>query len=217
MDYLHFHNWIMERAPMLAKLYQNKYIAMLYDRFASLPPKQQRQVLLTTGLVVVVAISATLGSSYWSLWSTNTHIKNNTEMISTLFRYQKQRRERGAQIQELERNKELAGAGQLKQYLINTARSVSISPRMIQVDEQDDNIGSSNDSKNTSEIKVKRAIARLQRLNLTQLTSFLQAVELGRYGLTISSIRILNDDKLRGYMNVEMGVIAYVFQVDEVT
>src|SRR3989338_10523776 len=107
MDYLHFHNWIMERAPMLAKLYQNKYIAMLYDRFASLPPKQQRQVLLTTGLGVVVAISATLGSSYWSLWSTNTHIKNNTEMISTLFRYQKQRRERGAQIQELERNKEL--------------------------------------------------------------------------------------------------------------
>lgn len=217
MDFSQIHNWIMERAPMIAKLYQNKYVAMLYDRFASLPPKQQRQVLSGTALGILVVVSLLLGTSYWTLWTTNGRSRKNAEMISMLMRYQKQRREKGAQIQELERNKELAPNGQLRQYLINTARTASISPRMIQIDEQDDNVGSAPDSKSASEIKVKRAATKIQRINLNQLNSFLQAVEFGQYGLAISSIRIMNDDKLRGYVNVELGIIAYLFQVDEVS
>lgn len=217
MDFSRVHNWIMERAPMLANVYQNKYVAMLYDRFASLPPKQQRQVLSGTMLGILLVVSLMLGTSYWTLWNMSSLSKKNSEMISMLMRYQKQRREKSAQIQELEKNKELAPPGQLRQYLINTARTASISPRMIQVDEQDDNVGTAPDLKAASEIKVKRAATKLQRINLSQLNSFIQAVEFGQYGLTVSSIRIMNDDKLRGYMNVELGIIAYLFEVDEVS
>ncbi|MBI1861029.1 MAG: hypothetical protein HYR96_08940 [Deltaproteobacteria bacterium] len=216
MELSKVHSWIMERAPMLANVYQNKYVQMLYDRFASLPPTQQKQVISGTGIGILVLATLTLGSSYWSLWSTTSRSHKNAEMISMLMKYQKQRREKAGQIQELERNKELAAPGQLKQYIVNSGRTASISPRMIQVDEQDDNVGSSPDPKSSSEIKVKRAATKIQRINLNQLTSLLQALEFGQYGLTISSIRIMNDDKLRGYMNVELGIIAYLFQVDEV-
>ncbi len=217
MELSRIHGWIMERAPMLANVYQNKYIAMLYDRFASLTPDKQKKTLAGVAIGFLVLSSLILGSSYWNLWTTTARSRKNNEMISMLMKYQKQRRERAEQIQELERNRELSADGQLKQYLINTARTASISPRMIQVDEQNDNVGSTPDATSPSEIVVKRAATKIQRINLNQLTSFLQAVEFGQYGLTISSIRIMNDDKLRGYMNVEIGILAYLFQMDEVS
>jgi hypothetical protein len=216
MDLSAAHAWIMERAPIVAKVYQNKYVAMLYDRFASLPPKKQRQVLLGIGATILALATITLGSSYWTYWSTNRRARQNSEMIAMLQRHQKQRRDRSAQIQELERNKQLSSAGQLKQHLLSLARTASISPRMVQIEEQADNVGSPDNPKSVSEIKVKRATAKLQRVNLTQVKSFLQAVEFGQYGLTVSSLRMMNDDKIRGYLNVEIGVLAYLFEVEEV-
>lgn len=216
MDFGKVHSWIMERAPMLASAYQNKYVAMLYDRFASLPPEKQRRALAGLGIGILALLTLVLGSSFWTLWSTNAKSRKNGEMTSILMRYQKERRERADEIQELERNRELSADGQLKQFLINIARTSSISPRMIQVEEQNDNIGATPDTKASAEIVVKRASTKLQRVNLNQLTSFLQAVEFGQYGLTVTSIRIANDDKLRGYMNVEIGILAYLFQAEEV-
>jgi hypothetical protein len=40
-------------------------------------------------------------------------------------------------------------------------------------------------------------------------------VEFGPYSVIISSLQMANDDKLRGYMNVELGVAAYLFKGDE--
>lgn len=201
---------------MLANIYQNKYVAMLYDRFASLPQSKQKQYLMGLGTSVLLLATLILGSSFWTLWSTQSRSGKNAEMVSVLMKYQKQRREKADQIQELERNKELSANGQLKQYIVNVARNASISQRMVQIDEQADNIGSNPDPKASSEIVVKRAATKLQNVNLTQLTNFLQGIEFGQYGLTISSIRIINDEKLRGYMNVEIGILAYLFQIDEV-
>lgn len=35
--------WISEKAPSLAILYKNKYVGMVYDRFASLPQKNKNR------------------------------------------------------------------------------------------------------------------------------------------------------------------------------
>jgi hypothetical protein len=54
----------------------------------------------------------------------------------------------------------------------------------------------------------------MQRVNLSQLKNFLNNVEFGPYNLSVSSIKITNDSKIRGYMNVDLGVVAYLFQAE---
>lgn len=53
-----FKEWVNENAPMLAVVYNNKYVGMGYDRFASLPAKQQKQTLLGIlgGFVFIVVM-----------------------------------------------------------------------------------------------------------------------------------------------------------------
>ena len=31
--------WVRENVPMLSQVWENKYVGMAYDRFASLPPR----------------------------------------------------------------------------------------------------------------------------------------------------------------------------------
>src|SRR5437899_1786864 len=64
-----FKEWVNEHVPMLAVVYENKYVGMAYDRFASLPPKQQRQVMIGVGLGIVAIITGFILSSYLSLWT----------------------------------------------------------------------------------------------------------------------------------------------------
>ena len=64
----------------------------------------------------------------------------------------------------------------------------------------------------TGGLKAKEAKVTLQKINLNQLRNFLENIEFGTYNLSVSSINIKNDDQLRGYMNVELGVVAYLFQ-----
>jgi len=207
--------WLSENAPILSRLYENKYVGMVYDRFASLPPKQQRQVMMGGVLGVVAIIVIFILSSYMSLWSYSSRAEKYYSMVNMLQQYQKHWRDKSQEIQHLERNSQLGPPGAFKQYLLDQGRNASISPRMLQVEEKEDPGMREEDAKGGHEVGVKQATVKIQRVNLNQVKGFLQDLEFGPYNLSISSVKITNDDKIRGYMNVELGVIAYLFQAEE--
>jgi len=204
--------WIKLNAPMLAVVYENKYVGMLYDRFGSLPPKQQKQVLLGSAAGVLFFIVLVLFSFYMTFWTYSSKASKAQEMVGMLLQYQTNRRAQEAQVQVLERNNQLATPDALKQLLLNEGRNANISPRLIKAEERNEAGAGDEDSKGGPDIKVKQATVKLERVNLSQLRGFLQNVEMGPYNLSISSLKITNDDKIRGYMNVELGVVAYLFQ-----
>jgi hypothetical protein len=204
--------WINENVPMLSKAYENKYVGMLYDRFASLPARRQRQWIAGIVGTIAIVLMGYLFFAYWSLWSTSVRVKEADRMANMLIQYQKQRRDKSSSIRSLSRNNSLSASGRLKQALTDVGRLSTISPRMITVDEKSDEGG---DAKNVSDIQTKRATVTLTRVTLLQTTKYLKAVENGQYDLGITSLRITNDDKIRGYMKVELGIVAYLFQGDE--
>lgn len=211
-----FKEWVNEHVPMLAVIYENKYVGMAYDRFASLPPKQQKQVILSVFGTLIAFVFLFLFSAYLTLWSFSGKVSKSNTMVNMLMQYQKQRRAKSGQISNLGRNELLAPPNALKQALIEQGRMASISPRMVQVEERDDGGGdASEDPKSAHDVKLKQAVVKLQRVNLDQLKNFLQGIEFGSYNLSVSSLKITNDDKIRGYMNVEVSVVAYLFQTDE--
>ena len=201
-------DWIRENIPMLTILFENKYVGMIYDRFASLSPTKQKQVLLGTagGLMGIVVIH--LFFSYCGVLSTNSKIEQSHEMMALLRQHQKQQKEQSGELHLIERNAALAAPGSFKTQLVGIARSSGISPRMIQAEETGDSAPSEAAS---SDVQMKRATVKLQRVNLTQLRGFLQGVEFGNFSLDVASIKIKNDEKIRGYMDVEMGIVAYLF------
>ncbi len=207
-------SWINDKAPGLAIIYQNKYAGMTYDRFASLPPKKQKQVVFWTLGGSVGTIVIFLIFSYWSLWNTSTQTQDIYTMNNMILQYQKYRRDRSEDLMSLSRNSQLSAPGQLKQVLLQTAAGAGISPRMIQVEERGEAGVGGSDSKK-KEFKIKESNITIQRITLPQLTNYLKAVEYGNYNLLISSIKILNDDKLRGYLNVDLTIMAYLFEGDE--
>ncbi len=194
-------DWVRENAPMLSVIYENKYIGMLYDRFASLSPAKQKQVVVGGASGVICLVILHLLISYLGLWGVHRKIDESYEMIALLSQYQKQQKDQSADLRLIERNSALSAPGSLKAQLISTAKGAGISPRMVQVEE----------SSEGSDIQMKRATAKLQKVNLAQLKSFLQGVEFGSYSLDVSSIKINNDEKVRGYMDVELGIVAYLF------
>jgi len=205
--------WINENAPMLANVYQNKYVGMGYDHFASLPAKQQKQVILGSLGAVFALIFGYLLWSYLSLWSYSSSAKESYAMANLLQQYQKNRRDKSSLLQHLERSSQLAGPGQFKAHLMNQGKAAAISQRMMQVEEKD---GAEGDpAKVGQDVKVRQATVVMEKINLSQLKSFLNNIEYGPHQMGISSIRISNDDKIRGYMKVELGVVAYLFQSEE--
>ncbi len=206
-------DWIKQNAPMLAVLYENKYIGMLYDRFGSLPPKQQRQVIIGSGIGLMAFVGLLVLTTYLSYWTSAAKAEKAGAMVNMLLQYQTTRRGQEAQIQNLERNNQLAAPDALKNLIVEEAKGANISPRMVKAEEKSE--ASEEESKGGQEVKLKQATVKLERVNLTQLHSFLQNIEFGPYNLSISSLKISNDDQLRGYMNVEMGVVAYLFQAED--
>lgn len=200
--------WIKENVPMLAVLYENKYVGMAYDRFASLNPKQQTQVILGTFGGTLAIILLFLLGSYISLWSASGQAERSYEMVNLLNEYQKHRRDQGEQIANLERNNVLSASGEFKRHLMEQGRSAAISPRMMEIEEKPEGTEDSGEKGASSDVKLKQASVTLKKVNLNQLKAFLNNVEFGQYNLSISSIKITNDDKIRGYMNVDMGVVA---------
>jgi hypothetical protein len=207
-------DWIKTHAPMLAVVYENKYVGMLYDRFGSLPQKQQRQVILGVFGGLVAIVFSIILTSYLGYWSSASKAEKAQSMVNMLLQYQKRRRTQEAQIKQLERNNQLASPEALKQLLLDEAKNANISPRMIKAEEKA-GAGGPEDAKAPPEVKLKEATVKLERVNLSQLNSFLQNVELGQFNLSVSFLKISNDDQLRGYMNVEMGIVAYLFQSED--
>ncbi len=208
-------DWINEHAPMLNSLYRNKYVGMTYDRFASLPPKKQKSVLYgglgaIAGIVVVYLLA-----SYYSLWSLSHRSVEYRSMANILLQYQKHRRDKSQQIKSISKNLQLANPGALKQHLTDIGRTASIAPRAISVDEKGENAGKEDGVKPGSDVKIKYASVTLQRVNLTQIMNYLKNTEFGQYTLGVSSLRIQNDDKVRGLMKAELTVMAYIFEVEE--
>ncbi|MFM8315385.1 MAG: hypothetical protein ACKOA8_13950, partial [Deltaproteobacteria bacterium] len=136
-------------------------------------------------------------------------------MNNLILQYQKSRRDRGEELQLLNRNAPLAAPGQLKQFLFQTSATAGISPRMIQVEERAEaGVGGGSDPKK-KEVRIKESTVSLQRINLTQLITYLKNIEYGNFNLVVSSVKISNDDKLRGYLNADLSIMAYLFEGDE--
>lgn len=207
--------WIKEQAPMLAHLYENKYVGMAYDRFASLPPVQQKQLILSFIGVVSGSIGLYLLISYISLWNLNSRIKGASVMSAHLQQYQKIKRDKSLELASLDSNAALAAPGQLKAKLLDIGRVTGISPRMMEANEKSEMAARSDESKASTELKIKGASVSLQKITIRQLVAFLKNVESGQYKLTVTGLRIKNDEQLRGYMNVDFDVMAYLFSPEE--
>jgi len=205
--------WIKQNAPMLAVFYENKYVGMAYDRFASLPTIRQRQVILGVFGGVGFIVFGVLLSLYVSVWGEMAKADKAQSMMDMLLKFQKSRRSQEAELQQLEKNRGLGIQDGLRLYLIEQGKLANISPRMIKAEERPE--AGPDASKGTSDISIKQASIRLEKINLTQLKDFLRNVEFGSYSLIVSSIQISNDDKVRGYMNVELGVVAYLFKAED--
>ncbi len=199
--------WINENAPMLAGIYQNKYVGMAYDRFASFSPKEQKTILMAGFGGTVLLVFSYLFFSYVSLWNGSDKAERAYQMVTEVQNFQRQMKEKTAQIQSIQGQSPVAAPGKLKQHLLDNAKAAGISPRFAEIAEKPDT--SAGDEKG-SDIRMRQATVVLNRINLTQLKSFLSAVELGSNSLSVSSIKITNDEKLRGYMKAELGVVAYV-------
>jgi len=208
-------DWIKQHVPMLAIIYENKYVGMVYDRFGSLPPKQQRQVILGAASGLVFFVFLVILTTYLSYWTSASSAGKAETMVNMLLQYQTSRRGQETQILNLERNNQLSAPEALKNHIIDQAKISNISPRMIKAEEKPETAGSEEESKGGQDVKLKQATVKLERVNLTQLRTFLQNIEYGPYSLSVSSLKISNDDQLRGYMNVELGVVAYLFQLEE--
>jgi hypothetical protein len=203
-------HWIDENAPMLAKVYQNKYVAMGYDRFASLPSSQQKRVLQGIFIGGSLFIVLILLSSYITLWSFQSQTRQYSEMVTMLQDYQKSVRDKSGTLQILDKNAQLSDSNLFKQYLQEQGRNASISPRMIQVEEKSTTELGAKEGKESKKVMS----VKLQKVNLEQLRNFLQNVEYGSYKLWIQNFRLNNDDKLRGYMNVDVVVEAPLFNFE---
>ena len=127
--------WINENAPMLAVVYQNKYVGMAYDHFASLLPSQQKQIILGVFTGFFALIMGYILLAYFSLWSANGRVAQSFKMISLLQQHQKTQRSQSSEMANLEKNNTLANPGQLKEHLVRQAQAARISPRMIKVEE----------------------------------------------------------------------------------
>src|SRR5690606_2260953 len=104
--------------------------------------------------------------SYLSLWSVQRQIAQSHAMVTTLSQYQRNQREQSGELRMIERNSALADSGKLKSYLISQGRMATISPRLITAEESGE--GEEGDAAQ-SDIRMKRATVKIQRVNLNQL------------------------------------------------
>lgn len=200
--------WLKENAPMLTHLYQNKYVGMVYDRFASLPINQQKQVVMGSFVTIILSIILYFAFAYLALWGNSSKISETQEMVNLLLQYQRNLREKSGELKNLDRNSRLLTAGQLKDYLLANARAASISARMMQVEEK---TASGQAGEPQQGLQLREASVALEKINLAQLKAYLEKIEFGEYNLDVSQVKITNDEKIRGYMKVELGVTAKIY------
>lgn len=196
--------WLQENAPNLV---ENKYLGMVYDRFASLPPNQQRWLTLGSLGTVCSIILIWLFSSYLTYFEYTGRANGAQKMLSILAKYEAQKSDSSSANDSVQRNTELLRANALKNFIMGQARIAKISTRSIEVDER---MGGS--AEEPGGPKSKMATVKLQRVNLDQLLEFVKGIEFGIYSIGISSVKIDNDEKYRGYMNAEFSMVAHLLE-----
>jgi len=211
-----FKQWINENAPMLSNVYENKYVGMAYDRFASLPPTQQRSLMIGSVLFLLACVLGYLASSYAALWSYTGRTNDANQMIHMVLKHQKSSESKSQQLQGLEGEKSLSAPGALKSYVITSAKLARISQRLIIVTETPATAKpAEGEEEEAGDSATKQVNVKLEKVNLNQLKEFLEKLEHGRFTLSITSITINNDDKIRGYMNVNLNVETTVIVAPE--
>lgn len=193
--------WLKEQVPMLTVLYENKYIGMAYDRFASLPAPTQRKLLGGTIGVAFGAASLFLFFNYIQLWKISSQNKEASALSAVIQQYQKTIRDKAQQLQDVELGSNFQGPGQLKQKLSDLGRFSGISPKLIKVEEK---------AQGTNNFKMVNVT--MEKVNLSQIVNYIKSIESDKGTLTISSLRIRSDEKLRGYMVVDLEVKAQLIQ-----
>lgn len=199
-------SWLQEQAPMLTVLYENKYIGMAQDRFASLPPQTQKKALLGLVLSVFGLVGLFLVFNYVQLWKLNSRNKEALALGVVIQQYQKTSRDKADELSEIERSAGLSAPGQLKQKLLDVGRLAGISPKLIQAEERGEGSFPATPGKPNTEQKFKKATVSLEKMTLPQILNYIKNVESGPESITISSLKIRSDEKLRGYMGVDIEV-----------
>jgi hypothetical protein len=98
---------------------------------------------------------------------------------------------------------------------MDIGRQTGISPRMMEATEKGEASARSDEGKASTEVKIKQATVTLQKVTLPQIVNFLRNTESGQLNLNVSSMKIKADEQMRGYMNVEFQVMAYLFPPEE--
>lgn len=199
-----FKSWMNENAPTLTFIYDNKFVGMAYDRFASLPGKQQKQLFLSLLGIFGASVVGYLIYAYLGLWSQSRSIDKSHQAINLLQQFQKVQRNQSQAGSAAGQN--LQGPGRFKDFLIRQGQVATIAKRLIQIKEVPGGSGE-------GDIKTIRASVTLEKITLSQLKKYLSVLEFGDMGVRVSYVHVTNDEQLRGYMNVELSVVAYAFGV----
>jgi hypothetical protein len=196
---------------MLTLLFENKYVGMAQDRFASLPPLTQKRILMGLVLSVFSAVGVYLTINYIELWQLNTRAKEASALSTVLIRYQKTLQDKASELREVEGGSNLNNPGMLKQRLLDLGRFAGIAPKLIQTDEQGVLTVPTTGEKTGSERKFQKATVTLEKVTLPQIIKYINSVESSRDALSISGLRIYSDEKLRGYMGLNLEIHAQIF------
>lgn len=189
--------WINQHFPSLKVFYENKYVGMAYDQFASLPAQKQKQVILSIFGVIFLVVMLLLLSFFLDFYKQSNLVSNSEVMMGMLQDFEKSKRDQDSKLFLLERNSQLQDSNAIKRFIGDQARVLNISPRLVKVEEMPP-AGDSKDGPST-----KQALVKLERVNLSQLMALLQAVEYGSFAVKVGSLRVKNDEKIRGYLHAE--------------
>ena len=82
-------DWVQTNVPMLTKIYDNKYVSMLVDRFQSLPNTTQKNFFTGGILILGVVVFGYLGSLFISLWQEYDELASLKNRIQSCLHFQK--------------------------------------------------------------------------------------------------------------------------------
>lgn len=203
--------WIREQVPMLTLIFENKYVGMAQDRFASLPPLLQKRILIGLILSSFGFAGIYLTVSYIQLWQLSSRAQEASALSTVLIRYQKTLQDKASELREIEGGDNLSAPGKLKQKLLDLGRFAGISPKLIQTAEEGVQTVPATAGKTGGERKYKKATVTLEKVTLPQIIKYINSVESSPDTLSIASLRLSSDEKLRGYMGVNLEVHAQIF------
>ena len=195
--------WINENVPMLKRLIRNKYVDMMYDRFASLDAQRQRQIIIGTIAALILLLVFIVFMGYSSYWAVLRQTQRTRSLAYACLQFQRELQE-SAVLQEkgAVREQDVAEHQDLRQVVMDAARMAHFPPQSVIVEPLPADAPPGPGL--TSGSSTPSSQIRIERMNLLQLKMFLQRLELGPQRFAVERIQIANDDKVRGFMRVDI-------------